>query len=103
MTSMAPSARLRATVAMVESTSWLRSSTGTAATSGGRLSLTRASCRAAACATVRLFSPASIRAVPSTASCPSRLAPPRRGAWPISTLATSATRTVSPARLTTGA
>ncbi|MNI38577.1 hypothetical protein D3C73_927270 [compost metagenome] len=80
MTSRAPSVRFLATVFMVELTRALRFSTGSATMSGGRLALICSSRSAEAWATVRLFSPASIRAVPITASWPSRLAPPRRGA-----------------------
>ncbi|MNN57078.1 hypothetical protein D3C81_1720440 [compost metagenome] len=80
MTSSAPSDRLRATVPMVWLTSALRSRTVTASTPGGRVLRTSSSRSPAAWATVRLLPPAIIRAVPRTASCPSRLAPPRRGA-----------------------
>ena len=103
MTSRAPSVRLRATVPMVEFTRALRSSTVTASIPGGRVSRTSSRRSPAAWATVRLLPPAIIKAVPSTDSWPSRLAPPSRGACPTSTVATSATRTTRPPRLTTGA
>ncbi|MND97644.1 hypothetical protein D3C80_899680 [compost metagenome] len=103
MTSSAPSVRLRATVEMVALTRALRSRTVTASIPTGRVLRTCSRRSPAAWATVRLLPPAIIRAVPRTASWPSRLAPPRRGAWPTSTVATSATRTTRPLRLTTGA
>ena len=98
MTSSAPTVRLCSTVRIVASTSRVRSSTGLMITSGGRLgamALRRSSTRAA---TVRLFSPTSIKAVPITTSRPFSLAEPRRGAWPRATVATSETLTTAPWR-----
>ena len=103
MTSSAPSVRFLATVLTVELTSTLRSSTGSATMPGGSERLTSVRRSAAASATVRLLPPAIINAVPSTASWPSRVAAPSRGACPMPTLATSATRITRPSRLATGA
>jgi hypothetical protein len=64
-TSSAPSARLRSTVRIVASTSIRRSSTVFARTSGGRVRATSCILRSTAAATVRLFAPTSMKAVPT--------------------------------------
>ena len=100
-TRAAPSARFLATVLMVASTSTVRSRTVRTSTPGGserRISPMRAS---TAAATVRLFSPISIRAVPITTSRPSRLPEPVRRSRPIRTSAMSAILTGTPPRVVT--
>lgn len=67
-TSSAPSVRLRATVSTVATTSWERSSVGTMTTPGGRVVPILLSFSPTACATVRLFAPTSISALPTTVS-----------------------------------
>jgi hypothetical protein len=87
MTSTAPSARLRATVAIVELTSSVRLRTGFTTTSTGSarpISLSRLSTPVE---TVRLFSPIRITAVPTTTSWPFSEAEPIRNAWPVRTVA----------------
>ena len=101
ITRPAPSSRFFATVCTVASTSWVRSSTVCTTIPGGserRISVMRAS---TAAATVRLFSPISISAVPTTTSRPSSLAEPVRRSRPMRTSATSLIRTGTPPRVVT--
>ncbi|GJE71740.1 hypothetical protein CHKEEEPN_3287 [Methylorubrum podarium] len=101
MTRAAPSARFLATVLMVASTRSVRLRTVWTSTPGGsdlRISVILAS---TAAATVRLFSPISISAVPTTTSCPSSLAEPVRRSRPIRTSAMSLIRTGTPPRVVT--
>ena len=65
-TRQAPSPRLRATVEMVARTSWERSRAGTTMIPDGRVVWIAFSFSPTPCATVRLFSPTSIRALPIT-------------------------------------
>ena len=88
MTRSAPSLRLRATVRIVELTSAVRSSTGWTTTSGGSEALIDLSRSATAVATVRLFSPIRMIAVPTTTSVPFSDADPMRTACPVRTVAT---------------
>ena len=90
-TNTAPSARLACTVAMVLSTSTVRSYTGSAITPSGRVLLISFSLADTAWETVRLLPPSSITAVPNTVSLPSRVAAPVRNSLPKPTSATSAT------------
>ena len=98
ITSNAPSTRFFATVAMVRSTSAVRSYTGVTATPLGRLLATSCRRAAVACATARLFSPTSMNTVPRTISCPFCVAAPVRSSGPSPTCATSATRIGTPSR-----
>ena len=101
MTSSAPSARFLPTVRMVASTRSVRLRSVRAWMPGGRSLLISRILASAAAETVRLFSPISIRAVPSTTSCPFSLAEPVRSSCPIPTSATSFTRMGTPARVAT--
>ncbi|GJD74492.1 hypothetical protein CFIICLFH_2726 [Methylobacterium goesingense] len=101
MTRAAPSARFLATVLMVASTSTVRLRTVCTSTPGGserRISVILLSTVAA---TVRLFSPISIRAVPMTTSRPSSLPDPVRRSRPIRTSEMSEMRTGTPPRVVT--
>ena len=88
MTSSAPSVRFFATVRIVESTRAVRSSTGCTTTSGGSEALIAFSRSATAVATLRLFSPIRMIAVPTTTSVPFSDADPIRIACPVRTVAT---------------
>jgi hypothetical protein len=93
ITSNAPIAKFSATVVIVAFTSCERSSSTSATIPGGRLSLTSRNRSRTAVATVRLFPPASISAVPMAISRPSLLAAPARNAPPIFTTPMSLTVT----------
>ena len=98
ITSSAPSARLRVTVPMVAATSWERSSRIVPVTPSGSAGAIMRSLSPTALATVRLFSPTSISALPTTISWPLRLAAPDRSSPPTFTMATSRTITGTPPR-----
>ena len=101
MTRSAPSARFLETVLTVASTRSVRLSSVRAWMPGGRSLLISLILASAAAETVRLFSPMSIRAVPSTTSCPFSLAEPVRSSRPTPTSATSLTKIGTPARVAT--
>ena len=101
MTRIAPSARLFATVRIVASTSLVRLSTVLAWMSGGSVRLISRIFASTAAATVRLFAPISISAVPTTTSSPFSLALPVRSSRPIATVATSRTWIGTPSRVPT--
>ena len=100
-TSSAPSAKFLDTVRTVASTRSVRLSSVRAWMPGGRSLLISLILASAAAETVRLFSPMSMRAVPSTTSRPFSLAEPVRSSRPIPTSATSLTRIGIPARVAT--
>ncbi|GJD73584.1 hypothetical protein CFIICLFH_1813 [Methylobacterium goesingense] len=101
MTRAAPSARFLATVRMVASTRTVRLRTVWTSTPGGRVRRISVIFASTAAATVRLFSPISIRAVPMTTSRPSSLPDPVRRSRPIRTSARSEMRTGTPPRVVT--
>ena len=101
MTRAAPSARFLATVLMVASTSRVRLRTVWTSTPGGSVRLMIVMRASTAAATVRLFSPISISAVPITTSRPSSLPDPVRRSRPIRTSAMSEIRTGTPPRVVT--
>ena len=89
MTSSAPSSRLCCTVSIVASTSVVRSYTVFATTPAGSVRLTSSMRAATRRETVRLFSPISMKTVPSTTSRPSSVAAPVLSSLPRRTSATS--------------
>ena len=101
MTRPAPSARFFATVRIVASTSCVRSSKVRITIPGGRVRRIWSRRASTAVATVRLFSPIRIRAVPMTVSRPFSLAEPVRRSRPIRTVAMSRIRTGTEPRLAT--
>ncbi len=88
-TSSAPSPRFFCTVWIVAFTSFVRFKTVLALMPSGRDLLISASFISTAFETVRLFSPFSIIAVPTTTSWPFSLALPVRSSFPSATVATS--------------
>ncbi len=101
ITSRAPSERLRATVPMVASTNWVRSSTVSTLTPAGSDGVIARSLASTAADTVRLLAPINIRAVPTTTSRPFSLALPVRVSPPIESDARSRIRTGTPPRVVT--
>ncbi len=101
MTRVAPSDRFLATVFTVASTRRVRSRTVWTSTPGGRLLRIWSILASTAAATVRLFSPISISAVPTTTSRPSSLPEPVRRSRPMRTSAMSLIRTGMPPRVAT--
>jgi hypothetical protein len=101
ITSAAPSARFVSTVRIVARTSFVRSRTVFARIPGGSVRWISTILRSTADATVRLFSPTRMSAVPTTTSSPFSLAEPVRSSLPMPTVARSRTRIGVPPRVPT--
>ncbi len=101
ITSTAPSNRFFSTVAIVLSTREVRLYTVSITTPSGKLRCTSSILLATFCATMRLFSPISIMAVPNTTSLSPEVEAPVRNCSPSLTSATSLTRTGASSRFVT--